>query len=397
MKLMFVSTSGVGHVLPMLGLALAARHRGHAVAWATAADAWPLLHANGITTLAAGVPFAQCRAETRARWPQAPSAGRAQAAHAFPHQFGTVIFEHMLQDLGAAIDAFEPDLVVNETGALAAPLVARQHGVAHITHAFGLPIPSDILHAATRAVAPAWHAAGLHVPPCAGLYEQGAIEIAPPSLQAAHGHKPQALRVWQQQAASVAGSVASRQINGLSESLVNFLQADRTQPLVYCTFGTLFDHGPAFARMLQALAAVAVRFVVTSVSQSAATLLWPLAPNVYLCGYVPQHLLLPHCQAVLSHAGSGTMFGALAHGLPQLCLPQGADQFRNADALVTCGAALMLEGDHTTDSHIAAAVQRLLQEPDLRLRAQALAQESAAMPTPDEVVTALESFEPSSA
>jgi UDP:flavonoid glycosyltransferase YjiC (YdhE family) len=388
MKLLFVSSPGVGHVLPMVGLALAARDRGHDVAWATAADAWPLLHAHGISTLAAGVPFAQCRTETRARWPQAPHAGRAQAAHAFAHLFGKVVFAHMQQDLGAAMEAFEPDLVINETGAMALPLVARQHGVAHITHAFGLPIPSDILHGASRAVAPAWHAAGLDVPPCAGLYQHGAIEIAPPTLQAAHGHKPQAQRVWLQQAASLVGP----QENELSESLMRFLQADRSQPLVYCTFGTLFDHGPAFERMLQALAAVAARFLVTSVSNTTATLPWPVAPNVLLCGYVPQQLLLPHCQAVVSHAGSGTVFGAIAHGLPQLCLPQGADQFRNADALVACGAAWMLEGEHSTQSHIAAAVQQLLHEPGLRLHAQALAQESAAMPTPDEVVTALEDF-----
>ncbi len=386
MRMLFVSTPGIGHVLPLLGLARAAQQRGHAVAWATAADAQPLLQAHGIPLLAAGVPFAQCRDETRARWPQAPRAGRAQAAHAFPHQFGTVILEHMLRPLGAAVDSFKPDLVINETGALAAPLVACLRGLPHITHAFGLPIPSDILHSTTCAVAPAWQAAGLQVPPFAGLYEHGAIEIAPPSLQAAHGHAPQATRVWQQQAVSAAGTEA----DSAPAELKAFMQADTTQPLVYVTFGTLFDQGPGFVQLCQALAALPARFVLTSVSHTAATLSLPAACNTWLGGYVPQHLILPHCQAVVSHAGSGTVFGAIAQGLPQLCLPQGADQFRNADALVGCGAALMLQGESTTVAQIQAALQQLLAQPQVRQRAQVLAAETAAMPTTADVVQALE-------
>ncbi|HSS23012.1 MAG TPA: nucleotide disphospho-sugar-binding domain-containing protein [Mycobacterium sp.] len=44
------------------------------------------------------------------------------------------------------------------------------------------------------------------------------------------------------------------------------------------------------------------------------------------------------------------MLGALAHGLPQLCLPQGADQFRNAQACAAAGAGIALIGaDATTD------------------------------------------------
>jgi UDP:flavonoid glycosyltransferase YjiC (YdhE family) len=36
------------------------------------------------------------------------------------------------------------------------------------------------------------------------------------------------------------------------------------------------------------------------------------------------------------------MFGAMALGLPQLMLPQGGDQFRNAELLKHTGAALTL-------------------------------------------------------
>jgi hypothetical protein len=40
-------------------------------------------------------------------------------------------------------------------------------------------------------------------------------------------------------------------------------------------------------------------------------------------GAQPSHtLLLPQCRLVVSHGGAGIMFSALAHGLPQLILPQ---------------------------------------------------------------------------
>ena len=56
------------------------------------------------------------------------------------------------------------------------------------------------------------------------------------------------------------------------------------------------------------------------------------------------------------------MFGALAHGLPQLVLPQGADQFANGAAVRRAGLGLTLEGDAVTAPAIADATQRLLTE-----------------------------------
>ena len=55
--------------------------------------------------------------------------------------------------------------------------------------------------------------------------------------------------------------------------------------------------------------------------------------------YVPHALFLRHCDVVVSHAGAGIMFGALAHGLPQLLLPQGADQSPTPTPVVEAGVA----------------------------------------------------------
>ena len=80
--------------------------------------------------------------------------------------------------------------------------------------------------------------------------------------------------------------------------------------------------------------------------------------------------MLPHCRAVVSHAGAGTMLGALCHGLPQLCLPQGTDQPFNTAALLPTGAALALQPEEITADAVAEALGRLLDEPSFRQAAE---------------------------
>jgi UDP:flavonoid glycosyltransferase YjiC (YdhE family) len=386
MKLLFVSSPGLGHLQPMLGLALAARELGHQIAWATAPDMAPWLQAHGIHSLPAGAPFAQCRAEYRKRWPLAQQqAGRLRSLHAFQHLFGQLVADHMLPQLTSAIAGWRPDLVVNEAAALAAPLAARLSGLPHITHAFGLPMPVEILNAATLAMAPAWQAAGWVVPPFAGLYDHAAIEIAPPTLEAACPHPPQAAKVLRQQATSITGTAQDR----LPAALEKAVNSADTRPWVYVTFGTLLDHSPAFEQLQAALTGLPARFIVTTSERQSLMPVTRTAPNIWRCGYVSQQLIFPHCQVVVSHAGSGTLFGALRHGLPQLCLPQGADQFRNADALVACGAGLLLEDDAATATGIQSAIATLLAEPRFGKQARLLAAETAAQPTPAAVMTQL--------
>ena len=108
--------------------------------------------------------------------------------------------------------------------------------------------------------------------------------------------------------------------------------------------------------------------------------------------WVAQSTLLPHCAVVVSHAGSGTFLGALAAGVPQLCLPQQADQFRNCTGGQSAGAVLALPPDQATPEAIAHAVERLLIEYSFRAAAQGVARTIAAMPSPHEVVATLSSI-----
>lgn len=80
------------------------------------------------------------------------------------------------------------------------------------------------------------------------------------------------------------------------------------------------------------------------------------------------------------------MLGALCHGLPQLCLPQGTDQPSNTEALLPTGAALALRpGDISTDA-VADALGRLLHEPSFREAAERLRAEIDQMPAASDVL-----------
>ena len=115
----------------------------------------------------------------------------------------------------------------------------------------------------------------------------------------------------------------------------------------------------------------------------------PQPTNVLILSYVPHALLLPRCRVVISQGGAGVMFGALAHGAPQLILPQGAEQFINAEACAASGAALTLGPEETNVEAVAAAVRRLLDEPEFTTAAQAVRDEITMMPDAGAVLATL--------
>jgi UDP:flavonoid glycosyltransferase YjiC (YdhE family) len=98
---------------------------------------------------------------------------------------------------------------------------------------------------------------------------------------------------------------------------------------------------------------------------------------------------LSHCDVVVSHGGSGTVLATLAAGLPQLCLPQGADQFLNAAATTAAGAALSLSPGEVTADAVRDAIVRLLADVAVRDAARSISSSIASMPSPDEVAATL--------
>lgn len=113
------------------------------------------------------------------------------------------------------------------------------------------------------------------------------------------------------------------------------------RPLIYLTLGTAFGTAEVLTTAIRGLARLDAHVVVAA-GRVRPEDLGELPADVTVRAWVPQADVVAHADLVVHHGGSGTTLGALAEGVPQLVLPQGADQFANAEALVTVGAALRL-------------------------------------------------------
>ena len=106
--------------------------------------------------------------------------------------------------------------------------------------------------------------------------------------------------------------------------------------------------------------------------------------------YLPQATLLPHCDLVVSHGGSGSVIGALAHGLPSVLIPIGADQPANADRCVALGVGRRLDAATLAPDALRAAVTAGLSDALQRRNAQAIRAEIESLPGPEHALEQLE-------
>ncbi len=93
--------------------------------------------------------------------------------------------------------------------------------------------------------------------------------------------------------------------------------------------------------------------------------------NIEVRSFVPHAQALPSTKLVITHAGHGTLMGALEHGVPLLCLPCTMDQFDNAHRAAELGAAMHLP-HHASPAELAAAIYTLCHQTTFRSSALAL-------------------------
>jgi UDP:flavonoid glycosyltransferase YjiC (YdhE family) len=368
MRALFTSTPYWGHVNPMLPLARAFLARGDEVLWATPVEACDRLASEGIVARVAGrMGDAKPGPAFLARSPDVAALPLAeQADHVFPAIFGIDRTGPMLADLLPIVEDWRPDLVVREVAEFAAPIAAARAGIPCVTHAFGAIPPARRTAAAGDSVAPLWEAHGLAPRPHGGSYDHLYLDIYPASLpQAGRGH--------------VTATQPLGPVGQSTTGRAGCLDAADDRPVVYVTLGTVFNPAGTLRELVAGVRDLDVFAVVTTGPDEDVAALGPQPDNVHVARFIPQHELLPHCAAVVSHAGSGTFLATLAAGLPQLLVPRGADQHLNADACVAAGAGIVVEPDAGV---VREELARLLTDGSFRAVAEQIGADLAAMPTP---------------
>ncbi len=104
-----------------------------------------------------------------------------------------------------------------------------------------------------------------------------------------------------------------------------------------------------------------------------------IPPNVEVHSWVPQRAVLDQADAFVTHAGMGGCGDGLRAGVPMIAVPQGAEQFMNADRLVELGVARRLDTPDATAESLWAALNDVLDDPEptrrsARLRTEALSE-----------------------
>ncbi|MEV6220782.1 macrolide family glycosyltransferase [Nocardia fluminea] len=104
-----------------------------------------------------------------------------------------------------------------------------------------------------------------------------------------------------------------------------------------------------------------------------------IAGDVEVHSWVPQRAILERADAFVTHAGMGGCGEGLLAGVPMIAVPQGAEQFMNADRLVELGVARRIDTADATAANLRQALHDLVTDPEVaarsaRLRAEAHAE-----------------------
>jgi UDP:flavonoid glycosyltransferase YjiC (YdhE family) len=380
MRILFSSLPTHGHTYPLIPLGIAARDAGHDVVFATDASFHPTLHAFGLATASAGMRIIDAFAVVNGGPVDRQNLIRRRELA--PDVFGTVLPRTLAKDLEPLLADWRPDLVLHESGSLGAFFAAKRAGIPGLCHGINGVVARDT-DVLTRERVAAF-ADEIEVPYCGTFLCGGGdpyLDIYPASLQG-------------QEFLETTDRIPLRPVpvNEPAQLPDWVVARDRSRPLVYLTLGTAFGRVEVLRQAISGLTTLNVDVLVAAGPTVDVAALGGVPDHVMVEAWVPQADLLPYVDVVVQHGGSGTTLATLAAGKPQLFLPQGADQFSNADAVTTAGAGDQLLASELSAEAVASKVRTLLTEGTAAAAARTLAAEIAAMPSPADTVTRLPAF-----
>ena len=373
MRILFTFVGGRGHLEPLVPIARAASSAGHTVAFAAPSLLVATVEALGFDAFPVGpdaahsppvrIPLREVDLEREER--------------EFGERFVAGAARIRANGSAALLTDREPDLVVCEETDLGSMVAAER---------LGLPCATVLVIAAGSLVRP-----DVVAEPLDELRAEHGLppdpELAMPSRYLVLSPFPPSLRDPAFPLPATAHSIRIHETEpGRLEGV----------PVVYFTLGTVFnlESGDLFERVLAGLGEVPAEVIATVGTQIEPAELGPPPENVTVERFVDPSVLLPRCSAVVSHGGSGTVVAALAHGLPQVVLPMGADQPLNAARCEGLGVGVVLDALTVTPEQVREAVSVVLSEPAYRSAAERIRAEIAALPGPEHAVTLLERLGP---
>ncbi len=388
MRALFTTQPGFGHLNPFLPYAVALRDAGHEVRFATAPAFAEAVEAHGFDCVGLGEDFTWERAHEY--FPESIEA--AKRGRGVDYAIFDIGWKRWgpkaARDLIALFEEWRPDLIVREFGENGATLAGAHAGIPVVCAAW-TALPTD-----ARAWSHAWD-----WDRWVGAYATAARELGMPERDP--------MEVWAEQLVLSALPPSWFGDSARSARLRHFrvepaegpaapppewlAAAGRERPLVYATLGTVFNRlRRVRSAMLAALAEVDADVLMTVGRDVEPAEVGAVPPNVRVESFVPQSQVLSRADLVVSHAGLGTMLGAIYHGVPMVVIAVGGDQPVNAVRAAEAGLGRALTLDQALPGALEAAIDATLADAGMRERALSVREECAAMAPLDAVVDLLE-------
>ncbi len=384
MRVLFTTQPTASHWHQLVPLAQALESAGHDVAFASTPGFCLSIETKGFRALPVGAD------ETEDEVRQineivANSDEQPFAARVLRHWFGGIRADRILPDMLAIIAGWRPDVVVREHTELAGCVAAERAGIPHAVFHISAPVPWFV-RAMTEPLNRLLSSVGLAAAdPAETFYRYLLLYPRPSSLWNPDVPLPPTLRSFRYVGFNQSGD----------ESLPGWVGELDERPTVYATLGTVQnERTDLLSAILEGLRDEPVNLVLT-VGRNRDTKEFGEQPaNVHVERYIPQNLLLPLCDLVISHGGSGTMMDALSLGLPMVMIPLGADQPINARLCARLGVGRALAPEGLTEQDLAdeirSATQEVLRDPAYRGNAQRLRREIESLPGLEYPVALLE-------
>jgi UDP:flavonoid glycosyltransferase YjiC (YdhE family) len=353
--------------------ARAAVAAGDDVAFATAAEFCPAVERAGFTAFAAGLSLPEQLRTAAATFPEqaAMPPGRDRFHEFVPRMLGGVAAPARARDVIPVIESWQPDVLVHDETDFGGPVAASVAGIPYADHSVGILRPLHMARLAREAVLPLWEEYGVDLGDHGGLFRHLYLDVCPPSLQS-----PEISEIPSVQ------QVRNTDIDTGDERLPAWIDRMRDAPIVYVSLGTIFNQNrDVFTVILEGLHGEDVEVIVTVGSDNDPALLGPQPDNVHVERFIPQSSLLPYCDLAINQGGTAIL-PILANGIPLLIVPQGANQFHNADACSDAGVALQLKPGEVTAEAVRRDVCALLDNASYSDNATMIAGEIDEMPEP---------------
>ena len=382
MRVLFTCVVGHGHFNPLVPLARAFQAAGHIVAFATDPRFVEHVRGVGFDAFSAGLDHPEAMRRFVELHPEfATTPPWEQMRHVVPGLFGGVRVEPMLLDLERHIRTWKPDLLIHDSAEMAGGIAAEGAGIPHVEHSFGVLRPRMIRQLATEAIETVCQRLSVRNPGVGGLHGEPYLDVCPPGIQRAEIVDLERVQTLRPMGFDDAPGVA----------VPTWLGTLPDRPTVYVTLGTAFNENAAvFRTILNGLADDDLNVIVTIGPRGDLASLGPPPANVHIEQFIPQSRVLPVCSAFISHGSSGALLGAINAAVPILAIPQGADQFLNANVIVERGMGLRLLPTELTSEGVRDATRSLIRDRGFGERVRALRPAIDAMPSPADVVPILE-------